>query len=105
MAAAILHDGATVMCMHTGDARPAIPDQRVTVSGQKVTTPSAMYTVSRCTLPPNAGGPCASVQWVSAATRVRASGRPVLLTDSSATCIPTGTGVQVVSSQRRVSAS
>ena len=35
--------------------------------------------------------PCATAQWTTAATRVTAMGQPVLLQDSQATCVPTGT--------------
>jgi hypothetical protein len=40
--------------------------------------------------------------WSSAATRVKASGLPVLLSDSQATCAPTGTGLNIVMTQQRV---
>jgi hypothetical protein len=43
-----------------------------------------------------------TAQWVTAATRVRSNGMPVLLQDSVAVCVPTGTGVQVVLTQMRV---
>ena len=43
-----------------------------------------------------------TAQWVTAATRVRAGGLPVLLQDSVAVCAPTGTGVQVLLTQVRV---
>jgi hypothetical protein len=39
---------------------------------------------------------------VTAATRVRAGGVAVLLKDTQATCTPTGTGLNVLSTQQRV---
>jgi hypothetical protein len=98
----VLHQGATVLCMHGGQAMPTVPSPRVKVSGQPVTTLPAPYTVAGCPFPPPSGGPCVIAQWVTAATRVRSTGMPVLLQDSVAVCAPTGTGVQVVVTQVRV---
>jgi len=53
---------------------------------------------------PPAAGPCVTAQWVTASTRVTAGGMPVLLQDSVAVCAPTGTGLQVVMTQVRVTA-
>lgn len=106
MANYILHMGAPVMCLHAGQAQPAATDQRVKVSGQFIVTQSNTYTVAGCTMPPpNAGnGPCVSAQWVSAATRVKAGGVPVLTRDSQAVCTPTGTGLNIINTQMRVKA-
>jgi hypothetical protein len=99
----ILHQGATVLCMHAGQAQPTVVNPRVKVSGQPVVTQAPPYTVAGCTLPPPtaANGPCVTAQWVTAATRVRAGGVPVLLQDSQAICTPTGTGLNVVITQTR----
>jgi hypothetical protein len=87
---AILHLGATVQCSHGGAARPTVTVARVTVGGQPVATQP----------PPSAGnGPCATATWTTAATRVTAMGQPVLLLDSQATCVPTGTPLVVASAQ------
>ncbi|MEM6354026.1 MAG: hypothetical protein AAF766_25055, partial [Cyanobacteria bacterium P01_D01_bin.14] len=71
---------------------------------QPIVTQTSSYTIAGCTLPPPnvANGPCVSAQWVSAATRVRANGVPVLLQDSQAICTPTATGLNVVMTQTRV---
>jgi hypothetical protein len=99
----LLHQGATVLCFHGGQAQPAVTDPRVKVSGQPIVTQTTSHTIAGCALPPppNGNGPCVTAQWVSAATRVRASGVPVLLQDSQAVCAPTGTGVTVVVTQTR----
>jgi hypothetical protein len=104
MSAFMLHENATVLCLHSGQAKPAVTDQRVKVSGQKIVTQPGPYTISGCTLPPPnaANGPCVTAMWTSAATRVKASGMPVLFKDSQATCAPTGTGVNIISTQLRV---
>lgn len=102
----ILHQGATVLCMHAGQAQPTAPNPRVKVGGQPVVTQPTVYMVAGCALPPPpiANGPCVSAQWVTAATRVRVGGMPVLLQDSQAICVPTGTGLNIVLTQVRVKA-
>jgi hypothetical protein len=100
----LLHVGATVMCMHGGQAQPTMPNPRVLVSGQPVTTMPSPYVVAGC--PFNVGGapsPCVTAQWVTAATRVLAGGMPVLLQDSQAICTPNGTGLNILVTQTRVS--
>lgn len=106
MSAYLLHEGATVQCIHFfGQAKPVVTDQRVQVSGKKIVTQPSAYTISGCTNPPpNAGGsgPCVTARWTSAARRVKASSRPVLFKDSQATCTPTNTGVNIMTTQTRV---
>ena len=100
----LLHLGATVLCMHAGQAQPTAPNPRVKVGGQPVVTQSAPYTVAGCpfTVPPAVPSPCVTAQWVTGALRVRAGGVPVLLQDSQAVCAPNGTGVNVLVTQVRV---
>ena len=103
MSGFILHQGATVLCLHGGQAQPTVPNQRVTVNHQPIVTQSAPYTVAGC--PYNIAGapvPCVTTQWILAATRVKAGGVPVLLQDSQAVCAPNGTGVNIVVTQTRV---
>ncbi len=99
----LLHQGATVLCLHGGQAMPTAPNPRVMVSGQPVVTQAAPYTVAGC--PFNVSGgpvPCVTAQWITAATRVLAGGQPVLLQDSQAVCAPNGTGVIIAVTQVRV---
>ncbi len=99
----LLHQGATVLCMHSGQAQPTVPNQRVKVGGQPIVTQPNPHSVAGC--PFNVGGspsPCVTAQWITAATRVRAGGQPVLLQDSQAICTPNGTGVNIVMTQTRV---
>jgi hypothetical protein len=98
----LLHAGATVLCTHAGQALPTVPNPRVLVSGQPVTTQPNPYTVAGCALPPAAGGPCVTAQWVVGALRVLAGGQPVLLQSSVAVCAPTGTPLNIVLTQTRV---
>ena len=99
----LLHVGATVMCAHAGQAQPTVPNPRVKVSGQPIVTQPTMYTIAGC--PFNVSGapvPCVTGQWISGATRVLASGQPVLLMDSQAICVPNGTPLNIVITQTRV---
>ncbi len=99
----LLHQGATVMCMHGGQAQPTVPNPRVRVSGQPIVTQTTTYTIAGCPfVPPGGTGPCVTAQWIVPATRVRAGGVPVLLQDSQAVCVPTGTGLNVILTQLRV---
>jgi hypothetical protein len=43
-----------------------------------------------------------TAQWVVTATRVTSGGVPLVLKDSTAVCVPTGTGLQVASVQAKV---
>ena len=99
----MLHLGATVMCMHAGQAQPMTPNPRVLVGGQPIVTQTTPYTIAGCPfVPPGGNGPCVTAQWIVGAVRVLASGVPVLLQDSQAVCVPTGTGLNVLVTQVRV---
>lgn len=99
----LLHLGATVLCMHAGQAQPVASNPRVKVGGQPIVTQTSSYTIAGCSFVPPAGnGPCVTAQWVVAAMRVRAGGVPALLQDSQAVCVPTGTGLNIVATQPRV---
>jgi hypothetical protein len=101
----ILHSGATVLCMHGGQATATAPNPRVKVGGQPVATQPAPWTVAGCPFTTGSNPmPCVTAQWVTASLRVRAGGAPVLLSESQAVCAPNGTGVSVVMTQIRVKA-
>jgi hypothetical protein len=97
----VLHLGATVLCAHGGQAMPTSPNPHVTVGGQPIVTQPLPYMVAGCPLVPPLP-PCVTAQWITGALRVTASGQPVLLQDSQAICVPTGTPLTVVASQVRV---
>jgi len=100
----LLHQGAVVLCSHTGQCTPTTVFPRVTVGGMPVVQQPTIYSIAGCVLPPSAGGPCVTGQWITAATRVLVGGIPPLLFDSASVCTPTGTPMQPVSSQMRTSA-
>ncbi len=99
----LLTQDATVQCLHSGTAQPTVTSAHVKISGQSVITQSSTYTISACSFTKvSQPSPCVTAQWTSAATRVKAGGTPVLLSDSQATCTPNGTGVNIVMTQTRV---
>jgi len=102
----LLHLGATVLCSHAGQAQPTVVNPRVLVSGQPTVTIASPYVVAGCALPPPpaANGPCVTAQFVTAATRVLSNGQPLLLLDSQAICVPTGTPLIIAVTQVRVTA-
>lgn len=100
----LLHLGATVLCAHGGQAQPTTPNPRVKVGGQPVVTQPLPYVIAGCALPPPpfANGPDVTGIWITGALRVKVGGMPVLLQDSVATCIPSGTPLNIITTQIRV---
>ncbi len=99
----LLNSSASVQCMHGGKVQLTPTNQRVKVDGQPVMTQDNVCSITGCSfVPPYGNGPCSTGQWVSAATRVKAGGMPVLLRDSQSVCTPTGTGMNIINTQMRV---
>jgi hypothetical protein len=91
--------------MHGGQAQPVGPNPRVLVSGMPVSTLATPYVVAGCPfVPPGCNGPCVSAQWVVGATRVLVAGAPLVVQGAQAICVPTGTGLIVLTTQPRVMA-
>jgi hypothetical protein len=94
------------MCIHAGTATPVAASPRVTVSGQPIVTVPNNYSIAGCIFPAMTSGtqpPCATAQWTTGAVRVTSMGQPVLLQDSVAMCVPTGTPLLISALQPRVS--
>ncbi len=103
MPGSLLHVGATILCLHGGQAQATTSSPRVKVGGQPVVTQTAPHTVAGCPFTTGTNpSPCVTAQWVTAALRVKAGSMPVLLQDSQAVCTPNGTGVNIVMTQVRV---
>jgi hypothetical protein len=102
----LVHVGAQVLCSHGGQAQPAVPNPRVTVSGQPTVLLTSPYVVAGCALPPPpaANGPCVSAMWLTGTTRVLSNGLPLLVQSSQAICAPSGTPLLIVATQTRTSA-
>ncbi|HET7535633.1 MAG TPA: hypothetical protein VFJ90_04215 [Candidatus Didemnitutus sp.] len=101
----ILHQGATVLCMHGGSAQATVPNPRVKVASQVSVQQPNPWTIAGCPFMTGSNPmPCVTAQWTVAATRVKSGGLPLLLQDSVAVCAPNGTGVNIVVTQVRVKA-
>ena len=101
----ILHQGATVLCMHGGQAQATVPNPRVKVASQVTVQQPNPWTVAGCPFMTGTNPmPCVTAQWTTGATRVKSGSMPLLLQDSVAVCAPNGTGVNIVLTQLRVKA-
>ena len=101
----IIHQGATVLCLHGGQSQATVPNPRLKVAGQMSVQQANPWTVAGCPFMTGTNPmPCVTAQWVTAALRVKSSGQPLLLQDSQAVCVPNGTGVNVIVTQMRVKA-
>lgn len=84
----ILDQSAGVTCPHGASASFVAPDARVRLSGAPVAVIADPTPIAGCpfTLPNGKPQPCVGVRWTSGTTRVRAGGRPLLLSLSSGLC-------------------
>lgn len=103
-----LHTGTTATCPHGGSLTIIAASPRVTVSGMPVAVLGDQGLVAGCvfTLPNGKPQPCVTTRWIAAATRVMASGQPVLINPLVALClsveqIPGGPPI-IAASQTRV---
>jgi hypothetical protein len=102
----LLHAGSILGCSHSGKAMPVTPEARVTVSGQPIVSQNSGFVIAGCALAETDPGAnrCVTARFITAASRVRASGFPVLLNTSQAVCMPTGTPLHIIQTQTRVTA-
>lgn len=100
----LLHQGATVLCTHGGQASPAATNPRVMVSGQPTALLPMPWVVAGCPLVPPPLPPCVVGMWVAGTTRVTSSGQPLVTQGGQSVCVPTGTPLVPVTSQTRVKA-
>jgi hypothetical protein len=100
----LIQQGATVMCIHGGQAMPTAPNPAVTVEGMPTCVLSIPWVVAGCPLVPPPLPPCVTAQWVMGTTRVTSNGQPLLVQSGQAICIPTGTPLIPVVTQTRVTA-
>ena len=100
----LLHQGASVLCAHGGQAQATVPNPRVMVSGQMTVHQPNPWIIAACPFAPVTPIPCVTASWVSAALRVKSGGLPLLLQDSQAVCAPNGTPVNIILTQLRVKA-
>ena len=99
----LLHQGATVLCAHGGQAMPTAPNPRVLVSAQPTALLSIPWVVAGCPLAPPPLPPCVTGQWVLGTLRVTSNGQPLVVQSGQAVTIPNGTPLLPVAMQTRVS--
>jgi hypothetical protein len=99
----LLHQGATVLCAHGGQALPTAPNPRVLVSSQPTALLSIPWVVAGCPLVPPPLPPCVTGQWVMGTLRVTSNGQPLVVQSGQAITIPNGTPLAPVAMQTRVS--
>ena len=99
-----LTTGSVILCAHGGKAQPTMPNPRVKIMGQPTVFQAAPATIAGCSFPPPpaGNGPCVTANWLMGSLRVKSMGMPLLLQDSQAICVPTGTPLNVVFTQPRV---
>ncbi len=76
------------MCPHGGQVTIVSSNTKVLAGGQPVATQSDTFTIAGCafTIPPSKPQPCVTVKWLVPATRVKVSGNPVILQNSTGLC-------------------
>lgn len=117
MAALLLNSASQAICMHGGTARPVAPMPRVMLSGAPAVPQQPPWPVIGCpVLPPFGSGPtgmqhpiigllpCLLANWVTATTRVKSMGQPLLLAVSQGIALPSALAVTPMPSQIRVTA-
>jgi hypothetical protein len=101
----LIQQGATVLCVHGGQAMPMVPNAAVTLDGMPSCLLSDPWSVAGCPgVPPSGIPPCVTAQWIMGTTRVTSFGQPLLVQSGQAICSPTGTPLLPLVTQVRVMA-
>lgn len=104
MGSPLIATDSTVLCTHGGQARATAPATRVLLNGAPAVLAPPPWTVAGCPFPPNAGGPCVTALFSTSSLRVTSMGQPLVLSSSTASCVPTGTPLMPTAFQVRVMA-
>jgi hypothetical protein len=104
MPGTLLDANAVVLCSHGASAKAAQPSARVKANNAPIVTLSSPYTIDGCphVPPPPSNQPCSTAQFAVGASRVKSMNQPVLLQDGKAVAMPSGTPLNIVSTQTRV---
>jgi hypothetical protein len=100
----LIQQGATVMCIHGGQAMPLVPNPAVTLEGMPSCLLPDPWSVAGCPGIPPTIPPCVMASWVVGTVRVTSYGQPLLVQSSQAVCTPTGTPLLPIVTQVRVNA-
>lgn len=100
----LIQQGATVLCLHGGQAMPSAPNPRVTLAGAPSSVISSPWIVAGCPGIPTTIPPCVMAQWITGTTRVTSNGQPLVVMSGQAICTPPGTPLLPLVAQTRVTA-
>jgi len=100
----LIQQGATVICIHGGQAMPLVPNPAVTLEGMPSCLLPDPWSVAGCPGIPPTIPPCVMASWVVGTVRVTSYGQPLLVQSSQAICTPTGTPLLPIVTQVRVNA-
>jgi len=84
----LLHVGIGAICPHGAQVQVISTNSRVLVSGKPVATLNDTYLITGCpfTVPTSKPQPCVEIQWTVPASRVKITGQPAILQDSTGIC-------------------
>ena len=101
----LIQQGATILCVHGGQAMATVPNPSVTVEGAPTALLTGPWTVAGCPgVPPAFVPPCVTAQWITGTIRVTSAGQPLVINAGEAVCTPAGTPLVPVMTQLRVTA-
>jgi hypothetical protein len=100
----LIQQGATVMCVHGGQAMPTVPSTSVLLDGMPGTLVPEPWIVAGCPGIPPGVPPCVTAQWTVGTVRVTSFGQPLVIQSGIAVCAPTGTPLLPIVTQVRVTA-
>lgn len=100
----LIQKGATVTCVHGGQATPTVPSPAVTLGGMPAATVAAAWQVTGCPGVPSQVPPCVTAQWSTGTTQVTSYGQPLVIMGGTAACTPAGTPLLPIVTQVRVTA-
>jgi hypothetical protein len=98
----LIQQGATVMCVHGGQAMPTVPSPSVLLDGMPATLLPEPWVVAGCPGIPTTVPPCVTAEWIVGSVRVTSFGQPLVIQSGVAVCAPTGTPLLPVITQERV---
>ncbi len=105
MSSSILDESALVTCAHGAPAMVTVSTDRVRLLGRPVATLPSPYLISGCPhVVSGMAAPCTEGRFLVGASRIQASGVPVLLEHGPSASQPAGAPLIVASCQQRVRA-
>lgn len=101
MAASLITQGSTLLCLHGGRAQATQVSSRVKVGGEAVVLATPLV-LEGCPnpAPPVQSGPCQTASWLTLSLRVRVEGQAIPLSDAYALCQPALVGLSIVTQTR-----